>query len=212
MHVGLIHRLSSTAEDVLRLYAAPEDQALTRPDSMLARAVARAILTISTGSGPWTIEQTALGAPRARSATHSSAPSISLSHSGGWIACAASVTGAVGIDIERRKPGRDISGIASYAFGRQEQAAAVSGEDRFYAIWVLREAIAKATGEGLPRVTDGVDRVGAGPFRSAGWSRMEDADWWLMHQRKDDVDLAVALRLGIPPRPHIKLRWWPDPM
>ena len=36
------------------------------------------------------------------------------------------------------------------------------GITEFYRIWTLREAIAKATGEGLVMAMDGVDRVGGG--------------------------------------------------
>jgi phosphopantetheinyl transferase len=122
-----------------------------------------------------------------------------------------SFAGDVGVDIELHKPSRDFAGIAEYAFGKNEQETVSRfGAESFYAIWTLREAIAKATERGLRQVTDSVDRVAAGPFQEARWSNLDGESWWLMHERPaNDLSLAVALRLGTAtPRP-IAFRRWP---
>lgn len=72
-------------------------------------------------------------------------PHFSLSHSGRWIACAASAETPVGVDIEILNTGRDINSLAAHAFGEDEAAAIakLSGADRyaaFYALWSRREA------------------------------------------------------------------------
>jgi 4'-phosphopantetheinyl transferase len=192
------------------MHGAPEDDGYgARPDTVLARALLRAILSKLTSSRKWTIGRSASGAPFVLGLDKSPGPSVSVSHSGGWVACAACLAGPVGIDIEMRKRARNLLGIAQYAFGPEEQLAARAGMDRFYAIWVLREAIAKATGDGLSRVTDQIDRVATEPFQGECWSRFDNADWWLAHLRpRADIDLGIAFRLGASSRPQMKLHWW----
>jgi 4'-phosphopantetheinyl transferase len=89
---------------------------------------------------------------------------ISISHSRTSLACAVTFAGPLGIDLEIARPGRDLAGIATFAFGPgEQQRAAADGPDGFYRIWTLREAIAKADGIGLAQVADRQDRVDAGP-------------------------------------------------
>ena len=76
---------------------------------------------------------------------------FSLSHSGAWAVCAVS-DHPVGVDIERREPGR--RDIAARYFHREEVRYLDSlplyrREDAFYSLWVLKEAFVKATGRGL---------------------------------------------------------------
>lgn len=76
---------------------------------------------------------------------------FSLSHSGAWAVCALSDV-AVGVDIERRTPGR--RKIAERFFHKKEaayldQLPSHAREDAFYSLWVLKESFVKATGRGL---------------------------------------------------------------
>lgn len=69
----------------------------------------------------------------------------SISHSGNWVACAASLDAALGLDIETIDPARDLLGLAEQAFDPDEQAGlrALPAADRaraFYALWCAREA------------------------------------------------------------------------
>jgi 4'-phosphopantetheinyl transferase len=76
------------------------------------------------------------------------APGFSISHSGRWVACAASVQTALGLDIEMRDPERDLSALASQAFDAEEMAQwermrHLSDEQRvgnFYRLWSEKEA------------------------------------------------------------------------
>jgi 4'-phosphopantetheinyl transferase len=75
----------------------------------------------------------------------SPAVGFSISHSGPWVACAASLESAVGLDIERIDAGRDILALAEQAFDPATAAAvrACTGEARvqaFYRHWCLYEA------------------------------------------------------------------------
>ena len=69
--------------------------------------------------------------------------------------------GDIGVDIEylgRSRPFRD---IADAAFGAGERRSVeAGGAAAFYRIWTLREALAKATGRGLPMVVDQQDYFG----------------------------------------------------
>ena len=121
-------------------------------------------------------------------------PSVSLSHSGGWLVGAISTEGAIGVDIEQHRPDRDFIALASAAFGPQECRLVESGGGpEFYRIWTLREAMAKARGVGLALVVDGRDHVTA---NAVGLSR-----WQLAHsQPTPDLSLALVVekraRLG----------------
>jgi 4'-phosphopantetheinyl transferase len=75
---------------------------------------------------------------------------LSLSHSGGYAAVAASrVAVRVGVDLECERP-RDMTRIAQFAFAEREcaqlEALATASErvERFYVLWTLKEAFAKA--------------------------------------------------------------------
>ena len=146
------------------------------------------------GSG-WTIEVDARGKPLA------SGPlprHVSITHSRDIIAVAASAVGPVGIDIEYRDPTRDLGQLAKAAFGVEEcRAVASGGLSAFYRIWTVREAISKATGEGMALVTDRTDRVPAamadGTFVAAR------RDWVLAHDViAQDFSLALAVQVDSP--------------
>ena len=127
---------------------------------------------------------------------------VSLSHTGNWLAGAATAVGPIGIDIELMRAGRDLSGIADIAFGPEERRrASREGASGFYRIWTLREAIAKAHGTGLAMVADGHDRVHDGPNEGI-WRRdsAQLAHWHLSAGR------ALALAV-FPSSPQPDIVW-----
>jgi len=138
------------------------------PSSLLARAALRALLARHTDQVDWRIIRTQQGKPFLISPSGAAGPSVSVSHTGETVAVAMAREGSIGIDIERHRP-RDFNALAAQAFGPTEQAeVAVHGEDAFFRIWTLREAIAKATGEGLALAANGRDLVyprGSDPHR-----------------------------------------------
>jgi phosphopantetheinyl transferase (holo-ACP synthase) len=82
---------------------------------------------------------------------------LSLSHSGGFAAVAASRAAVrVGVDLECERP-RDLSRLARFAFSEDEhsQLEALADDaaraERFYILWTLKEAFAKALS--LPLLT-----------------------------------------------------------
>jgi 4'-phosphopantetheinyl transferase len=70
---------------------------------------------------------------------------FSISHSGPWVACAASAVCALGLDIERLDAQRDVLALAQQALGPEAvaQLVAIEGQERvdaFYRLWCLHEA------------------------------------------------------------------------
>jgi 4'-phosphopantetheinyl transferase len=134
------------------------------------------------------------GRPFIRNANRRSHASISLSHSGGWLAGALSVGTVIGIDIEYHKPDRDFAALASAAFGPQERRQVEDGgEPEFYRIWTLREAMAKAHGAGLSFVFDGRDHVTP--------NAAEACNWYLRHSEPiPGLSVAVVVKRRKPGR------------
>ena len=78
---------------------------------------------------------------------------FSISHSGRWVACAASTVCKLGLDIERIDAGRDVLALAQQALGPEavSQLHALDGAARvqaFYRMWCLHEAQIKLGGVG----------------------------------------------------------------
>lgn len=85
------------------------------------------------------------GAAPALAVPDAGAAGFSISHSGSWIACAASATGRIGLDVEVVDPARDIDALAAQAFDASQQAwlaarPAASRLADFYRIWSTLEA------------------------------------------------------------------------
>lgn len=79
--------------------------------------------------------------------------SLSLSHSGDWLAIALA-TVPVGIDVEFPRRARDLPALARFTFS-PEEIASLDGLDEaayggaFHRLWTLKEARGKRLGEGL---------------------------------------------------------------
>jgi len=165
------------------------------------RSLLRRLLTAEGWSGDPAIEPDADGKPHL--AGHG-APAISIAHSADTAAVAVCHVGPVGIDIEVHHSTRNWMGIAETYFGPRERAlVAAQGVRAFYRIWSLREAIGKATGEGL--LADQKDRVGDAASPSQGAWISEDRQWLLAHlEPHPELSLALAIR----PRRDVDLRAW----
>jgi 4'-phosphopantetheinyl transferase len=181
-------------------WAAPDDhsQAAKRPErgrasSLLARACLRALLHGHALHEDWTIHADSRGKLFVRSRGQAG-PSVCVSHSRGLVACAFAPSGALGIDVEVHRP-RAYSAIAEFAFGPGERTRmGLDGADAFYRIWTLREAMAKATGDGLALATDGRDRAADGPDEGRWVARNDGGRWLFMHSRpQPGVSLAIAV-------------------
>jgi 4'-phosphopantetheinyl transferase len=148
--------------ELIRRWATDDDRAYAgrRPrsnPSLLALAALRALLFAVTRQSGWIVVRSSAGKPSVTTVDGQSGPSVSLSHTPGLIAVAVASGGLIGIDVERHCR-RDFVALADHGFGPSEQQeVAVGGLDAFYRIWTLREATAKATGEGLALVLNRID-------------------------------------------------------
>lgn len=73
----------------------------------------------------------------------------SLSHGGGWVAAALRLDHPLGVDIERTKA--IPAAVQTEILTGAEQDWATGAPDRIMALWCLKEAWMKATGDGLRR-------------------------------------------------------------
>ncbi len=116
-----------------------------------------------------------------------SPPHFSLSRSGDLALFAISRLGPVGVDVEAVEESAGLALVAEDHFAEPEKAAlaAAAGDDRlatFYRIWTGKEAILKATGEGLTGDLRAIV-VSAGPAagpHSVNGRISEAAQWTLV--------------------------------
>ena len=93
------------------------------------------------------------GRPRLEVDGEPSPLSLSLSHSGDWLAIALA-TVPVGIDVELPRRQRDLQGLARFAFSPEEVRRLDGLDDAgysaaFHRLWTLKEARGKRSGTGL---------------------------------------------------------------
>ena len=127
---------------------------LRRQQYVASRAMLRALLAQHTGKPASSFQLTAdeRGKP-----VCVNGPAISISHSGDIVACVVMDAGEVGIDVEFPGRPRNITGIADRYFSPEEAEWLTSqAPDRFYMLWVLKEAFLKATGIGI---AGGLDKL-----------------------------------------------------
>jgi phosphopantetheinyl transferase len=198
----IIGEESIQAERILSLWSRHEDAgadtaATVRRRRQLGRAVLRKLLVEVAHFAPlhcrFGFEPG--GRPVIMDANHWRHTSISLSHSGGWLAGALGMGTLIGIDIEYHKPNRDFTALANAAFGPRERWQVEGGDaSEFYRIWTLREAMAKAAGVGLSFVFDGRDHVTPGAA---------EASHWYMHHSEPIPGLSVAVVVTDPSSRHV---------
>jgi 4'-phosphopantetheinyl transferase len=139
--------------------------------------------------------------------------SASLAHSGGWCAALTAPTALrAGIDLERIRA-RDELALARWAYAESEWQAlaalqAAERQRRFYALWTLKEACAKALGLGLlVALRECVFRVDGGRWQGRVPTR-DPWQAWVFAPRSELV-LAVACtgeRARLAAIPHL-LEW-----
>lgn len=122
----------------------------------VARAGLRGILASHCGCSTSNVEFATgeFGKPELSGAAAASGFRFNLSHSGNMAVVAVAPDFDVGIDIELKKPIRDWPGVAARFFAPKENVQLMALEeprriDAFFDCWTRKEALIKATGEGL---------------------------------------------------------------
>lgn len=149
-------RPSSVSEPIPRLSAGEIGIWLCAGDASNSEAFARDLLSRLTGLVPaqLEIERGEHGKPFLANAPQPL--QFSLSHSGGWMACAVARATPLGVDLEVHDPRRDVMPLARRFFRRPEHVELAALEERarvqrFYDLWTLKEARVKALGSSLGR-------------------------------------------------------------
>ncbi|GAA4931990.1 4'-phosphopantetheinyl transferase superfamily protein [Streptomonospora halophila] len=124
---------------------------------------------------------------------------ISISHSGERVLLALAHGVAVGADVEQVSADRDTDGLVDYCLSPAERGDLdrVPGDRRtegFFGYWARKEALLKATGDGL---SGGLAAVGvSGPFEPAGvlaWDSPDAPE----HVRLTDLDAGPGYRAAL---------------
>ncbi|HVJ32896.1 MAG TPA: 4'-phosphopantetheinyl transferase superfamily protein [Terriglobia bacterium] len=174
----------------------------TSPRRRAVQALLQALLEESMGlKGCYRLAYEDSGRPRLHGPAGILLPSVSMTHSGGWVGCAATCDGDLGVDLEVAKAGgRDFGALAEAAFGENETASVRhGGASTFYRIWTLREARAKALGTGFAAVTDRQDHVPRFTSADRILAALGPEEWfWLADEPLPGLHLALALRLARP--------------
>jgi 4'-phosphopantetheinyl transferase len=141
---------------------------------------------------------------------------FSVSHSGDLMLCAVTLDHEIGVDVEQVRTSLDPEALARRFFSTHEVsslAATPSGIalDAFFACWTRKEAVIKATGEGLSRPLDSFS-VSVDPGRaallSADPSMGRPREWSLISvPLPPQYHGAVAVRAAV----SLRLWWWPVP-
>jgi 4'-phosphopantetheinyl transferase len=134
---------------------------------------------------------------------------FSLSDSGPMLAVAVTAIGAVGVDVERIEHPRDLDELMERTLSARELAwCRAFGPEGclapFYRIWTRKEALLKATGEGISRELRAIDVVaddarGSPSVRRDGEREEPGAAPWRLvdFEPADGYVGAVALRSGV---------------
>lgn len=171
-----------------------------------AHVLLRQALAAVTGRPPgeWRFARAAQGKPML--APGLQGPAFNLTHTPGLVACALCGSGAVGIDAEHDRDGRAPLEIAGSVFTAAERALLERQADpqraaSFFGFWTLKEAVVKATGQGLALDPAGL-RASLDPPAVTG---QPGGDWGFARlQPTPRHHLAVALRGAPGVR---RLRW-----
>lgn len=123
---------------------------------------------------------------------------FSLSHTRGAAAVAVAEACDVGVDVEAAQQRAADMAVAENFFAPDEIAQLRAAEgpvrrDQFFALWVVKEAVVKATGEGLSRPLDSFS-VALSPLRVTMRGAAAAEGWSLFHTQRDGFHLAAAAR------------------
>jgi 4'-phosphopantetheinyl transferase len=126
------------------------------------------------------------GRPHGKPSLGAGAPQVSLSHSGDYVAVAVCPDAPVGVDVEQAARRTDYRSLVSHVLDPAE-APAVADEAAFLRYWVRKEALVKATGDGL----------GAG-LRGVVVTAPDDAPRLLRYQRRPGLRAELRDLAGRP--------------
>ncbi len=182
-----------------RLTAAYFREARHRDRFIAGRGLLRSLLASYNDTEPAEVrfEWSANGKPSLRAQSELAPIHFNYSHSADRAVCAITRIGPIGVDLERVQAWQDLRELEQLVFTQDEislleQLAEEQRDREFFRLWTHKEALVKATGDGLSLApeTFGIDlaqaRVVAGELEDLGW-RFFDVS------RSDDWPAAIAV-------------------
>jgi 4'-phosphopantetheinyl transferase len=137
---------------------------------------------------------------------------FNVSHSGEYALLGFTLKHELGVDVEHRRPLKDLLSLAKISFSGPEYATLCSlpahaQTDAFFACWSRKEAFIKTTGEGISQLAD--FEVNLRPGEPARLIRVKDVPpaehRWSIHDLPDIPDHAAAL---VVERHDVVIRCW----
>jgi 4'-phosphopantetheinyl transferase len=145
--------LAGAAADLLSDVEQARADRLRQPDDRLRSTTAAALLRVVAGDlagvPPADLDVVrrcrSCGGPHGRPELPGTGLHASVSHAGGWCVVALTDLGPVGVDVEAVRQ-VDVAALSSAVLAPEEAVPDLPG---FYVLWTRKEAVVKATGEGL---------------------------------------------------------------
>jgi 4'-phosphopantetheinyl transferase len=186
----------------------------TRPEHIRFRYAASGKPALDPSAGELTVNpnQPAIAQPVNRSVLE-----FNLSHSQALMVCAVSQSYQVGIDLEHVRSITDLEGLTQRFFSPQEHLAiqSLAADQRvrsFFQHWTCKEALLKATGEGLADLSKIEISIANQEAKLIRWAEKTDSthQWWL-HLFIPAADYISTLAVNFPhlmrPNP-LQLVFW----
>lgn len=140
-------------------------RAADRARYLAAHALGRLVLAEATGTAPAELafDRTCRCGAQHGKPTLPGGPQFSLTHAGDLVGLAVH-DDPVGVDVEQVRPLTDLAAMAEHVCSPAE---AVADADAFFTLWTRKEALLKATGDGL---STPMSSITLGPAGVAGWT------------------------------------------
>lgn len=144
---GLVALLDGHERERLARFRRPADAARY----LAAHALCRILLGRALGRPAATllIDRTCRCGQQHGKPTVAGGPGFSLTHAGDLVGVAVSGTGPVGLDVEQERAMADLASVAAHVGAPAEPRA-------FFRTWTRKEALLKATGDGLASPMDAI--------------------------------------------------------
>jgi 4'-phosphopantetheinyl transferase len=144
---ALVDLLDEHERDRLARFRRPADRARY----LAAHALARLVLAplIGRDAGDLAFDRTCrCGEPHGKPVLPGG-PGFSLSHAGDLVGVAVRPDGPVGLDVEQARAVADLAALADHVGSPTERARGDAEATAFFRMWTRKEALLKATGDGL---------------------------------------------------------------
>ncbi|MET0189541.1 MAG: 4'-phosphopantetheinyl transferase superfamily protein [Pseudonocardia sediminis] len=193
-HPGLVSLLDAHERERMAALRQEADRARY----LAAHALTRIVLGEHLGVGPAAVrlDRTCRcgqqhGKPRL--ADRPDSPGFSLTHSGNLVGVALG-PGPVGVDVEHRRSLTSLEGLAEHVLSPAERGGPALDTTTFLVTWTRKEALLKATGDGLSSPMDAITLSGPHEApRVHAWDGEPRGPMWLADLSTPEPDHPGAL-------------------